>query len=330
MPILAETRTDIVATSERASRTVVTGASAGVGRAVAQRFAGPGVSLGLIARNEQRLAAAVREVEAKGGAALACPLDVADAAAVEAAAARIEEAFGPIDIWINAAMTMILGPVSSLAPDEVRRATEVTYLGFVYGTMAAWKRMWSRNQGVIVQVGSGLACRSVPLQAPYCGAKHAMIGFTDALRSELIHERSNVKIGVVHLPGMNTPQFDWGRNKLGRQARPVAPVYQPEVAAEAIHYMAHNPRREIWLTWTTWKVMLGQKFVRGYFDRYLARNAWSGQMTDEALPDQPGNLFETVDGDFGAHGRFDREARTSSSQLTLAMHPVLSAFLAGG
>lgn len=304
---------------------VVTGASAGVGRAIAQRFAGDGARIGLIARNEDRLATVVREVEEAGGVALACPLDVADADAVAAAADRIEAAFGPIDIWVNAAMVTVMAPVAEISPEEFKRVTEVTYLGFVHGTMAALARMQRRDRGVIVQVGSGLAYRSIPLQSAYCGAKHAMIGFTDSLRSELIHDRSGVKIGVVHLPGVNTPQFDWCRNKLAERPQPVPPIFQPEVPAEAVHYMALHPRREIWLTWSTWKVLLGQMLAAGFLDRYLARIAYPGQKSGEASVERPDNLFDSVDGNYGAHGRFDAEARRRSSRLNLAKHPVATA-----
>lgn len=313
--------------SDNPETVVVTGASAGVGRAVARRFATDGARIGLIARNAERLEKAAAEVRERGGEALACPLDVADADAVESAAARIEEAFGPIDIWINVAMATIFAPVTEISPAEFKRATEVTYLGFVYGTMAALKRMKPRDRGVIVQVGSSLAYRSIPLQAPYCGAKHAMVGFTDSLRCELIHDRSKVRIGVVNLPAVNTPQFDWGRNKMPKRPQPVPPIFQPEVPAEAIHLMAHRPKREIWLTWSTWKVMLGQKVVPGYLDHLLAKAAWSGQQTDEDAGKRPDNLFETVDGDFGAHGRFDSRASSSSSELTLAKHPWMAGAL---
>ena len=311
--------------SIHAKTVVITGASAGVGRAVVRRFAKDGARIGLIARNAERLQAAVREVEELGGQAIACPLDVANPEAIEAAAAAIEAAFGPIDIWINVAMATIFSPVRTISPAEFKRVTEVTYLGFVYGTMTALKHMRKRDSGVIVQVGSGLAYRSIPLQSAYCGAKHAMVGFTDSLRSELIHDKSGIKIGVVHLPGVNTPQFDWGRNKLGKRPQPVPPVFQPEIPAEAIHYMAHHPRREIWLTWSTWKVMLGQMFAAGFLDRYLARVAVSGQKTNEDALDRPDNLYETVDGEYEAHGRFDETARKHSSQLWLAMHPALTA-----
>ena len=313
--------------SQSPKTVVITGASAGVGRAVVRRFARDGVNIGLIARDEDRLQEAVREVEEHGGKALACPLDVSDADALEAAAERIEQAFGPIDVWVNVAMATIFAPLDDITPAEFKRVTEVTYLGFVYGTMTALKRMKRRDHGTIVQVGSGLAYRSIPLQSAYCGAKHAVVGFTDSLRSELIHDKSKVKIGVVHLPGVNTPQFDWGRNKMGKRAQPVPPVFQPEIPAEAIHYMARHPRREIWLTWSTWKVMIGQTFAAGYLDRYLAKAAYGGQLGKEDQPPGPGNLFETVKGDYGAHGRFDAEANTKSSELTLAKHPWLTAAL---
>jgi NAD(P)-dependent dehydrogenase (short-subunit alcohol dehydrogenase family) len=309
---------------------VITGASAGVGRAVARRFAADGARIGLIARNKERLEQAAEEVRERGGEALVCPLDVADAEAVDAAAEEIEQAFGPIDIWINVAMATIFSPVTEITPAEFKRATEVTYLGFVYGTMAALKRMKPRDRGVIVQVGSSLAYRSIPLQAPYCGAKHAMIGFTDSLRCELIHDRSNVKIGVVNLPAVNTPQFDWGRNKMPKRPQPVPPIFQPEVPAEAIHFMAHHPRREMWLTWSTWKVIIGQKLVPGYLERLLAKAAWSGQMTNEDALDRPDNLFKTVDGDFSAHGRFDDRASSESSELTVAKHPWVATALVVG
>ncbi len=310
---------------DRRKTVVVTGASAGVGRAIVERFARDGYRIGLIARDEERLETVVKEVEQFGGSAIACPLDVADASAVDAAADKIEAAFGPIDIWVNAAMVTVFGPVASLSPEEFKRVTDVTYLGFVHGTMSALKRMKPRDAGVIVQVGSGLAYRSVPLQSAYCGAKHAMVGFTDSLRSELIHDRSNVQIGVVHLPGVNTPQFSWGRNKLSAKPQPVPPIYQPEVPAEAVHYMAHHPSREIWLTWSTWKVMLGQMFAAGFLDRYLARVAYSGQKTDEPAENGPGNLFDTVKGNYGSHGRFDGQAISSSSELKIVKNPVATA-----
>lgn len=316
-------------TERRPQTVVITGASAGVGRAVVQRFAREGARIGLIARDEERLKAAAQEVEALGGEALVCPLDVADADALEAAATRIEEHFGPIDVWVNVAMVTIFAPLAEITPAEFKRVTEVTYLGFVYGTMTALKRMKPRDHGVIVQVGSGLAYRSIPLQSAYCGAKHAVVGFTDSLRSELIHDKSKVKVGVVHLPGVNTPQFDWGRNKLGKRAQPVAPIYQPEVPAEAVYYMSQHPRREIWLTWSTWKVMFGQMFAAGFLDRYLARVAYEGQESNEDLGPRPDNLFETVKGDYRAHGRFDARARTQSTELAVAKHPLAATVALG-
>ena len=298
------------------SRTVViTGASGGVGRAAARRFAAPGVRIGLIARDEARLERAAEEVEAAGGKALACPADVADADAVDGAAERIERELGPIDVWINAAMATIFGPFVQVSPEEFRRATEVTYLGFVHGTMSALRRMYPRDRGTIVQIGSALAYRSIPLQAAYCGAKHAIVGFTDSLRCELIHDRSAVNLTVVHLPGVNTPQFDWGRNKMAKRPQPMPPIYQPEAAAEAIHYAADNPRRELWVGWSSVQAILGQRVAPGLLDRMLARQAWAGQQTQEDEIERDDNLFSTVEGAFGAHGRFDGRARSGSSEL---------------
>ena len=297
---------------------VITGASGGVGRATARRFAAPGVSLGLIARDEARLANAAKEVEEAGGQALVCPADVADAEAVEQAAERIERELGPIDVWINAAMATIFGRFIEVAPEEYRRATEVTYLGFVHGTMSALKRMYPRDRGVIIQIGSALAYRSIPLQAAYCGAKHAIVGFTDSLRCELIHDRSAVKLSVVHLPGINTPQFDWGRNKMAKRPQPMPPIYQPEIAAEAIHYVAEHPRRELWLGWSSVQAILGQRVAPGLLDHMLASQAWGGQQTQEDEIDRDDNLFSTVEGDFGAHGRFDGRARAGSSEFWVA------------
>lgn len=296
---------------------VITGASAGVGRATAQRFAADGARIALIARNTARLERAAVEIEDAGGQALVCPADVADPEAVELAAERIERELGPIDVWINAAMATIFGPFLEVTPEEFKRATEVTYLGFVHGTMSALRRMKPRDRGTIVQVGSALAYRSIPLQAAYCGAKHAIVGFTDSLRSELIHDGSQVSLVAVHLPGMNTPQFDWGRNKMPKRPQPMPPVYQPEVAAEAIHYAVRNPRRELWLGWVSVETILGQRLTPSWLDSILARKAYDGQQTDEPAPDGDDNLFSTVDGNFGAHGRFDSGARSTSSELWL-------------
>jgi short-subunit dehydrogenase len=292
---------------------VITGASAGVGRAVARRFARPGVQLGLIARNRQRLETAAEEVRAKGGEALVLPLDVADAEAVEAAAADVEDAFGSIDIWINVAMVTVLSPVAEMTPEEYRRVTEVTYLGTVHGTLAALRRMKMQDQGTIVQVGSALAYRSIPLQSAYCAAKGAVARFTDSLRSELLHDRSRVRLTMVQLPAVNTPQFDWARNKLPNRAQPVPPIFEPEVIADAIHHAAFHPRREYWLGFSAIKAILSAKLLPGLGDRILASQGYTGQMAPSPrLRDRPDNLFSSVDGDYAARGRFsDRAARHS-------------------
>jgi len=302
---------------------VVTGASAGVGRATARAFARRGARLGLIARDAEALQATCRDVEALGGTAVVCVADVARAAEVESAAAMIEDRLGPIDIWVNNAMVTIVSPVADLAPDEVRRVTEVTYLGTVYGTLAALRRMRARNRGTIVQVGSALAYRAIPLQAPYCGAKFAIRGFTDALRSELLHDASNVHVTMVQMPALNTPQFDWCRTRLPRAPRPVPPVFQPEVAARAIVWAAHHRRRELLVGMPTAKAVWLNKLVPGLLDRYLARFGYASQMSQAFVaPDRPDNLFEPVRGDVGARGRFDAEAQASSVELWLATHPV--------
>lgn len=288
---------------------VITGASAGVGRAVACEFAKEGARIGLIARDGDRLDAAKREVESLGAEALVLPLDVADAAAVDAAATRVEETFGPIDVWINNAMVSVFSPVRELEPDEIKRVTEVTYLGVVYGTLAALKRMLPRDRGVIVQVGSALAYRGIPLQAAYCGAKHAIQGFNDSLYSELLHDESSVRLTMVNLPAMNTPQFDWVKSRLPRRAAPVGTIYQPEVAARAIVWAADHHRREVNVAWSTTKAIVGNAFFPGYGDAYLADHGYE-QMTGEPEdPNRPHNLWQPVAGDYGAHGRFDDKAR---------------------
>jgi NAD(P)-dependent dehydrogenase (short-subunit alcohol dehydrogenase family) len=291
----------------------VTGASAGVGRAVVRRFARDGARLGLIARGKERLEAAGAEVEQLGGEALALPLDVADAAAVDDAAGQIEDRFGPLDVWVNNAMATVFAPVRDTTPDEFRRATEVTYLGAVWGTMAALRRMLPRDRGTIVQVGSALAYRSIPLQAAYCGAKSAIRGFTESLRTELLHDGSNVHLTMVELPAHNTPQFSWSRTKMPREPQPVPPIFQPELAAEAVAYAASHRRRELVVGWPALKAIYGEKVAPGLLDRYLARNAYDAQQTDEPLDgERPGNLFEPVEGDFSAHGRFDDQAKPRS------------------
>lgn len=297
---------------------VITGATAGVGRAVANEFARQGAHIGLIARGRERLAAAKREVEELGGKALELPVDVADAQQVDEAAERVEQEFGPIDIWVNVAMTTIFAPFVEIKPEEFKRATEVTYLGQVYGTMAALKRMHGRNRGTIVQVGSALAYRSIPLQSPYCGAKHAIIGFTDSIRSELIHDKSNVHITAVMLPAMNTPQFSWCRTRLLRHPQPVPPIFQPEVAARAIVWAAGHKRREVYVGWPTVKAIYGQEIAPAFADRYLAKHAYDAQQTPEFVsPDRPDNLFEPAPGNYAAHGIFDDRAKSYSAQSVM-------------
>jgi NAD(P)-dependent dehydrogenase (short-subunit alcohol dehydrogenase family) len=292
---------------------VVTGASAGVGRAVVRAFAREGADIALLARGVDGLEAARREVEAEGGRALVQPTDVADAAAVEAAAERIESELGPIDVWVNNAMASVFSPVKELRAEEVERVTDVTYLGVVYGTLAALKRMLPRDSGAIVQVGSALAYRGIPLQAAYCGAKHAIQGFTESLRCELLHDGSRVRVTMVQLPAMNTPQFDWVKSRLPRQPQPVPPIYQPEVAADAIVWAAKTRRREISVGGSTAIAIWGNKFAPALGDLYLARTGFDSQQTNEpADPNRPDNLWHPLPGDRGAHGRFaDRSSSTS-------------------
>jgi NAD(P)-dependent dehydrogenase (short-subunit alcohol dehydrogenase family) len=310
---------------------VITGASAGVGRATVQRFAREKAHIGLIARGADGLDGARAEVEACGGKALVLPTDVADAAQVEAAAEKVENAFGPIDIWVNDAMTTIFAPFLEITPEEFHRATEVTYLGYVYGTMAALKRMVPRDCGTVVQVGSALAYRSIPLQAPYCGAKAAIRGFTDSIRSELLHQKSNVHLTMVQMPALNTPQFNWCATKLPRHPQPVPPIFQPEVAADAIYYAAHHRRREIYVGGSTVKAILANKVIPGLADRYLARNGFDSQQTaNPVAAGRPSNLFHPVPGDHGAHGIFDARASGRSGQLWADTHRGMLTLLAVG
>ncbi len=300
---------------------VVTGAGAGVGRATAREFARQGYDVGLISRSQERLDAAAREVRDMGGRACSVVADVADANAVEAAAETIENELGPIDVWVNNAMATVFSSVSRTTPDEVRRGTEVTYLGTVHGVMAALKRMRKRDRGTIINVGSALVYRSVPLQAVYCGAKAAIRGFTDALRSELIHDGSRIKLTMVHLPAVNTPQFDWELNKMGYKAQPVPPIYQPEVAARAIVFAALHHRREIWVGFSTVLAIMTNRIAPGLADRFLARYGYAAQMADHREPQgAPDNLYAPVPGSYAAHGRFDAKARETSWETFTSRH----------
>ena len=300
---------------------VITGASAGVGRALAQAYAARGARLGLLARGPDGLEGAQRDVESRGGQALIVPTDVADAAQVEAAAAMVEAAFGPIDVWVNNAMVSVFSPIKEMTADEFRRVTEVTYLGYVHGTLAALRRMLPRDAGVIVQVGSALAYRGIPLQAAYCGAKHAVQGFTDSLRCELLHDGSRVRVTEVQMPALNTPQFGWVKSRLPRKPQPVPPIFQPEVAAEAILWAIDNERAEVYVGFPTVVAIAGNKIAPRVADRYLARNGYESQQTDEPVdPDRVDNLWAPVPGDHGAHGDFDRRAHSWSWQLWASMH----------
>jgi len=300
---------------------VITGASAGVGRATVRRFAGPGVCIGMLARGRDGLDGARDEVERAGGEALVVPTDVANADEVEVAADAVERRFGPIDIWINNAMVSVFSPVKEMTASEFKRVTEVTYLGVVYGTLAALKRMLPRDRGTIVQVGSALAYRGIPLQAAYCGAKHAIQGFMDSLRTELLHDGSGVHVTMVQMPALNTPQFRWVKSRLPRKPQPVPPIFQPEVAAEAIHWAAHHRRRELYVGLPTVEAIIGNKIAPSIGDRYLARGGYRAQQTDE-IDDhaRPDNLWSPVSGDHGAHGVFEDRARVHSLQLWATTH----------
>ena len=300
---------------------VITGASAGVGRATARAFGARGARVGLVARSADALEHAAEEIRAAGGQAIALPTDVSDFSQVEEAAERVERELGPIDVWVNDAMATTFGRVWELDPSELRRATEVTYLGGVHGSMAALARMRPRDAGVIVNVGSALAYRAIPLQSAYCASKFALRGFTDSLRTELMAEKSNVRVTMVHLPGLNTPQFTWVRNHLPKRPRPVAPVFAPEVAAEGIVFAAGTKRREVWVGGMTVAVILGNKLFPGLADRYLARTNIQGQQTDKpAHPDDSDYLFSPVTEDRGAHGPFTEEAKERSLQLEATRH----------
>jgi NAD(P)-dependent dehydrogenase (short-subunit alcohol dehydrogenase family) len=300
---------------------VITGASAGVGRALVRRLARQGASLGLLARGVEGLEGARCDAESAGVRAVALPTDVANAAAVEAAADRIERELGPIDVWVNNAMVSVFSPIAQMTPEEFERVTRVTYLGAVHGTLAALKRMKPRDQGTIVQVGSALAYRGIPLQSAYCAAKHALQGFTESLRAELLHDGSHIYVTMVHFPALNTPQFDWSRSRMPRQPQPVPPIYQPELAADAIVWAVDHRRREVLVGWPTVKAVLGNSLIPWYVDRYLGRFGYDAQQTDEPVsPDRPENLFTPVPRDYGAHGRFGGRARESSLEWSMAKH----------
>lgn len=310
---------------------VITGASAGVGRATVREFARHGASIGLIARGRDGLEGARAEVEAAGCKALILPVDVADANAIEAAAEQIETQLGPIDIWVNNAMASVFSPIKQMTAEEFKRVTEVTYLGYVYGSLAALKRMLPRDRGTIVHVGSALAYRSIPLQAAYCASKHAVLGFFASLRTELIHDKSNVHTTMVQMPALNTPQFGWVKSRLPRKAQPVPPIFQPEVAARAIYYAAHHPeRREYFAGWSTVKAIFGNKLVPSYADHYLAKMGYDAQQYDgHEDPNRPNNLYEPVPGDHGAHGKFDTRAHDTSLELWAETHTKLLAITGG-
>lgn len=300
---------------------VITGASAGVGRATARAFAREGAAIGLLARGTDGLEAARSEVEAAGGTAIVIPTDVADPQQVEAAAQRVENELGPIDIWVNNAMTTVYSPMMEMTDEEFRRVTEVCYFGFVYGTRSALRRMIPRNRGVVVQVGSALAYRAIPLQSAYCGAKHAIRGFTDAVRTELLHDGSAIRLVMVQLPGLNTPQFELGKNRLPCRPQPVEPIFQPEVAADAIVHSARHENREFTVGGFNSFVIAGQKIAPAVADRYLAYTGVDGQMSAEPeTKPRPNNLWAPVPGDHGAHGRFDERAHDFSPQVMMNKH----------
>lgn len=295
---------------------VITGASAGLGRATAREFGRHGARVGLVARGIDGLEAAKREIESAGGSAMVLPLDVADANAIDKAAESVEREFGPINIWVNNAMASVFSPVKKMKAEEYKRVTEVTYLGVVYGTQAALRRMLPRNRGMIVQVGSALAYRSIPLQSAYCAAKHAIAGFTDSLRCELIHDKSNVQVTMVQMPALNTPQFGWVKSRLKHKAQPVPPIFQPEVGARVIYWAAHHSRREIYAGWPTVEAIIGNKLAPGWLDYYLGKTGFDSQQTSQPEdPNRANNLWKPLDGDYGAHGTFDSKARAHSWEV---------------
>jgi NAD(P)-dependent dehydrogenase (short-subunit alcohol dehydrogenase family) len=303
---------------------VITGSSAGLGRAIAHGFAKRGASIGLLARNPAALNAAKNECEALGGRAIAFPVDVSDADAVDAAAARVEEEFGPIDVWINDAMVSVFSPVREMEASDYKRVTDVLYLGFVHGTLAALKRMLPRDRGTIIQIGSALSYRSIPLQSAYCACKHAINGFTDSLRCELYHDKSNVKVTAVHMPAMNTTQFNWVKNRMPNDPQPVPPIYDPELAAEVVVAagVAKNPRREYWVGAPTVMAIVGQKFIPGMLDKYLGRTGYESQQipNEPRDPNTPNNLYEYIPGTHSARGKFGDRSTKTSGEIFLSLN----------
>lgn len=299
---------------------VITGASAGVGRATAVEFGKSGATVVLLARNKESLAGAKQETEKAGGTAYYFSVDVADEKQVDTIVQEIEETIGPVDIWINNAMNSIFSPIKQMLPLEYKRVTEVTYLGQVYGTLAALKYMLPRDSGKIIFVGSALAYRGIPLQSAYCGAKHAIQGFFDSLRAELLHDKSNVKIAMVQLPALNTTQFGWVKSRLPNKPKPMGKIYQPEVAARGIKYAATHNLRELFIGYPTYQAIIGNKLLPGYIDRVLAKSGFKGQQTDEPKDsDRKHNLWKPVPGNHSAHGVFDDQAHKKSFTLWLAM-----------
>lgn len=302
----------------------ITGASAGLGRAIAHAFAKKGASVGLIARNPEALAAAQHECEQLGGRAIFVPTDVSDPEAVEHAANTIEEKLGPIDIWVNDAMVSVFSPVKEMEPADYKRVTDVLYLGFVYGTLAALRRMLPRDRGTIIQIGSALSYRSIPLQSAYCAAKHAINGFTDSLRCELHHDHSNVHVTTVQMPAMNTTQFDWVKNRMPHNTQPVPPIFEPEVAAQAVVAagLSENPRREYWIGTPTVVAIIAQKFIPGLLDKYLGKTGYKSQQiaSEPRDPDAPNNLYQYVPGIHSARGKFDDRSKRSSIEVFASLH----------
>jgi NAD(P)-dependent dehydrogenase (short-subunit alcohol dehydrogenase family) len=321
--------------SVKGKTVVVTGASAGIGRAVARQFGQAGANVALLARGHSGLKAAAAEIEKAGSRALVVPTDMADSQQVDAAAQTVESELGPIDIWVNVAFTSVFAPFHEITPDEFKHVTEVTYLGFVYGTMAALHRMRPRNAGAIVQVGSALGGRGIPLQSAYCGAKHAVNGFTESLRTELLHDHSNVHVTVVQMPAVNTPQFSWVLSRLPEHPQPVPPIYQPEIAARAVLFAAKHPQcKQFWVGASTVATLLGQRVAPRVLDRYLARTGYKSQQTDNLAPRTEPNIWQPRDdepgADHGAHGAFDDRSHAHSPQWWLREHAAPIAAVVGG